>query len=377
MLQDQKIKVDYNSDSQSFKVPLVKGMNHIFVSAWQKKEDDQVCEEKSELSSLRPLSSAPLDLTINCKGNECGKALKTEDATKDKEPNPYSNKYTRAIFGMEQAGASSSASESHPFIDFFFNAPLSKSRLGAWGDVRLTSTPQQIAAFVSSTKNTATAATDDKINDLATSFDFRLGTEVQFNPDNPRNRVSFITGFGATSLLTTPAQSAQIFRVPTDNTNSQFPNFFTDYPEAKGKTYIAFVRPERDRFLRQYFAGLRLKSYPEGDKFPSMLDVTFGQNSAVTGGQLRHFVLGIDGSYHLSLANRSLYIFGSTNLKFGGAKMVKTPYILDPVDSGITLTSPNLVITTRQMNRDVFRIGFGVDLVELFKDKPADKKTAQ
>jgi hypothetical protein len=187
--------------------------------------------------------------------------------------------------------------------------------------------------------------------------------------------VSLIAGFGATSPLTAPEQTAQIFKVPTEKTNSQFASFFVDYPEAAGRTYIAFVRPERDRFLRQYYGGIRLKSYPDGNKFPSMLDVTFGQNAAVTGGKLRHFVLGIDGSYHLTFFDKSMYIFGSTNLKFGGDKMVRTPYVLEPADTSVKLTSPDLAITSRQMNRDAFRIGFGIDLVELFK--PKDKKAEE
>src|SRR5205807_10483574 len=105
-------------------------------------------------------------------------------------------------------------------------------------------------AFISSTANLAGAVKSDKINDIATSFDFKFGPEYQFNPHG-KNRVAFIAGFGAASPLTTPTQSAQIFKVPTDRTNSQFVNFFNDYPEATGKTYIAFVRPQRDRFLRQ------------------------------------------------------------------------------------------------------------------------------
>ncbi len=386
VLDNRKIKVDYNNDSQSFKVPLVKGTNYIFVSAWEKK-DEKTCDENSDLSSLTPFSSTPLDLIINCKGKECGKATDGNAAKQtEEELSPFSSINTRALVGIEQSGASSAASEQNPFIDFFFNTPLHKGkenpdknpRFSMWGDVRLTSTPQQVSAFISSTANVAGAAKADKINDIATSFDFKFGPEIQLNPD-ARNRLSFIAGFGASSPLTEPTGLAQIFKVPTDPSNSQFANFFADYPEAKGKTYIAFVRPERDRFMRQYFAGLRFKSYhydgkgkPE-NRFPSMFDVTVGQNAAVTGGHLHKFVMSFDGSYQLPLKN-ALYIFGSANLKFGGDKFIKTPYTLDPAESTITLTSPNLVTTSRQLNRDSYRIGFAVDLVGLFKpSKPVTK----
>jgi hypothetical protein len=374
VISNQKSAVDYNNDAkQKIEVGLAKGDNIIKVTAYAKKTEKQKCGSDTDLTSLMPLEN-PLTYTVHCDSGACGTAEAKADK-KEQNTNPFSNKYTRAIFGIEQSGASSAASEAHPFLDFFFNAPLTGRRLLAWGDIRLTTTPQQVTAFISSTANVGTAITGNKVNDIATSFDFRFGPELQLNPGNQDHRVSLIVGFGATSPLTAPEQTAQIFKVPTEKTNSQFANFFVDYPEAVGKTYIAFVRPERDRFLRQYYAGLRLKSYPRGDKFPSMLDVTFGQNSAVTGGKLRHFVLGIDGSYHLTFFDKSMYIFGSTNLKFGGDKMVRTPYVLEPADTSVKLTSPDLTITARQMNRDVFRIGFGIDLVELFK--PKDKKAEE
>ena len=372
LLSNQRVVVDYNDGGkQNLQIALAKGDNVIQITAYAKKQAGQKCTTDTDLSSLTPLANS-LTFAIHCDSGNCGTALAKAADPKQKDTTPYSNKYTRAIFGIEQSGASSAASESHPFIDFFFNAPLSANRVLAWGDVRLTTTAQQVTAFISSTANVAAAVTTDKVNDIATSFDFRFGPELQLNPGNPRHRVSLIAGFGATSPLTTPAATAQIFKVPTEKTNSQFANFFADYPEAVGKTYIAFVRPERDRFLRQYFGGIRLKSYPDGNKFPSMLDITFGQNAAVTGGKLSHFVLGIDGSYHLTFFDKSMYIFGSTNLKFGGDKTVRSPYVLEPADTSVKLTSPDLAITLRQMNRDVFRIGFGIDLVELFK--PKDKK---
>jgi len=288
---------------------------------------------------------------------------------------PLSSKYMRALIGIEQAGVSSGTSAQNPFLDFFFNAGLTKTRLAAWGDVRLTSTPQQVTAFVSSASNTAAAATGTKVNDLATSFAFKFGPEYLLNRDpNARIRTSIIAGFGAASTLTAPSQSGQIFKLPSAS-SSQFASFISQYPEAKtpGVAYIAFVPLERDRFFRQYFMGFRIRSYQDDD-FPAMLDITFGQNSAVTGGQLRHFVLGVDGSYRLSLMGNAFYIFGSANLKVGGPKYAGTPFILDPADNTVKLTDANVVITSRQLNRDFYRIGFGVDLIKLFNPKSGDGK---
>lgn len=99
-----------------------------------------------------------------------------------------------------------------------------------------------------------------------------------------------------------PKDSVELFEVPDEN-SSQAEAFFTEFPGAKGKEHIAFITPERDRFLRQYYGGLRFRSYTKDldpvtnvnviqDVFPSMLDITFGQNEAVTGGRLHKFVLG-------------------------------------------------------------------------------------
>jgi hypothetical protein len=279
-----------------------------------------------------------------------------------------SSKYMRAIIGIEQSGVSSGSSAQNPFVDFFFNAGLTKGYLSAWGDVRLTTTPQQVTAFVSAASNVAGAATGTKLNDLASSFNFKMGPEYLLTRgSDAKIRTSVIAGFGAASLLTAPAQSGQIFKLPSP-TSSQSAAFLAQYPEAKtpGAAFIAFVPLERDRFFRQYFMGLRIKSYHQ-EGFPSMLDVTFGQNSAVTGGQLRHFVLGIDGSYRLKLMDNAFYIFGSANLKVGGPKYSGTPFILDPAETTVKLSDSNVVITSRQSNRDFYRIGFGVDLIGLFK----------
>ena len=243
---------------------------------------------------------------------------------------PFSTVNNRFLVGIQQLGASSAESDSSPFFDFFFRPRHPNTRFAMWGDVRLTSTAQQVAAFVSSATNTASVVTGTKLNDFVKSFDFKFGPEWQLNPTSHGTRYALIAGFGAISPLTTPSQSTQIFKVP-DAASSQAEAFNREFPEAAGHKYIAFVPPERDRFFRQYFAGFRIKTYHlnaqgEPDQFPSMLDLTFGQSSAVTGGQLRHFVFGVDGSYQLPF--KGIYIFGSTNFKVGGSKTSKTPFVL-------------------------------------------------
>jgi len=176
VLVDRKIRVDYNNEIQTFKVGLGKGQNDISVSAWKKKGEIKECTEETKLGSLAPLGGDPLPLAVNCTGSACGKML--EPTAKTNTPDPFSSVNNRFLVGVQQSGASSAASDASPFFDFFFRPRHPNSRFAMWGDVRLTSTPQQVAAFVSSATNTATAVTGTKLNEFVSSFDFKFGPEL-------------------------------------------------------------------------------------------------------------------------------------------------------------------------------------------------------
>jgi hypothetical protein len=334
-------------------------------------------------SSSKNKDTTQANTGTNTQDKESPKA--SENTVQD----PLSSMNKRFIIGFEQTGAASTESQSRPFFDLFINTPITKAniteraRFSIWGDVRLTSTPEQVKAFGDVSANPVASITGGKLNQLALSFDFVVGPEIKISGFGHTD-VSFISAFGAVSPLS-PKQSAQIFQVP-DPASSQADAFFRQYPGAKGRQYIGFVTPDRDRFLRQYFGGLRFKTYayatkdkdgkdiPEHleDYFPAMLDVTFGQSEAVTGGRLRKFVVGIDGFYPLPFKDNDkrkfLYLFGSAKFKAGGPKTFSTPFILDTAASSISITDPKVFIADpTQSNRDVFRIGLGVDLIELFK----------
>jgi len=325
-------------------------------------------------------------------GTDTNTAEDSKVANENTVQDPLSSMNKRFIVGFEQTGAASTESQSRPFFDLFINTPITKAtiteraRFSIWGDVRLTSTPEQVKAFGDVSANPVASITGGKLNQLALSFDFVVGPEIKIS-DFGHTNVSFIGAFGAVSPLS-PKQSAQIFQVP-DPASSQADTFFKQYPGAKGRQFIGFITPDRDRFLRQYFGGLRFKTYaykaatrdkdgriikdeqPE-DYFPAMLDVTFGQSEAVTGGRLHKFVVGIDGFYPLPFKDNDkrkfLYLFGSAKFKAGGPKTITTPFILDTAASSISITDPKVFIADpTQSNRDVFRIGLGVDLIELFK----------
>ncbi len=304
--------------------------------------------------------------------------------------NPFSSLNKRFIVGFEQSGGASADSKGQPFMDLFINTPLGSAndkkpaRFSVWGDVRLTSTPEQLSAFSTIGADAIGALTGKETNKFVSGFDFVVGPEIRISQFKNTD-LSFIAAFGAVSPLN-PQQSAQIFQVPKAG-SAQRDEFLEAFPGAKDKEFIAFISPDRDRFLRQYFGGFRFKTYTYDkldekrqatteDKiqnvFPSMLDVTFGQSEVVTGGKLTKFVVTIDGFYPLPFPDkyRFLYLFGTAKFKAGGPKTITKPFILDTAASSVHITDPAVFIADpTPSNRDYYRIGFGVDLFELFRKK--------
>lgn len=343
-------------------------------------------EPDASATSKRPLAdreSAP-EITAATTPEPAPDIGTMKDANAEDAANPFSSMNKRFIIGVEQTGGASAKSEGKPFLNLFINTPLINDkgnpedtlpRVSVWGDVRLTSTPVQIKAFANISSAAIDTITGGKANELALGFDFLVGPEFRLARfDN--TTMSFISAFGAVSPLN-PKQSVELFEVPKEN-SSQAEAFFKEFPGAKGKAHIAFIAPERDRFLRQYYGGFRFRTYTKDNGkiqnvFPSMLDVTLGQSEAVTAGRLHKFVFGLDGFYVLPFPAkyRFLYLFGSAKFKVGGPKTIKTPFLLDSSATSVRVTDANVFIADPiPSNRDVYRIGFGVDLFELFPKHP-------
>jgi hypothetical protein len=320
---------------------------------------------------------------INCKGNSLAQS--------------GSSVYTRAILGFEQSGASSSDSAQKPFLDFFFGAPIGGKeseaippRLATWGQVRFASVPQQQLASNNTLQNFSTGFLTTvqglKVNELVQGFDFLAGLDVRlikpggkgFVDLDPGTRqktsVSFIAAFGAINPFT-QRQTAQVFLVPKINGMTD-PAFLKQFPEAENKTNIAFVSPERDRFYRQYYGGFRFKTFfydKHGEiinRFPALLDVTFGQNELVTG-KLRNAIFRLEGFYPLPFKSaRFFYLYGTAMMKIGGGG-VKTTLPLQLTATTVQLPDANTVVVPIDRNpslrstRDYYRFGMGINLIEL------------
>ncbi len=305
--------------------------------------------------------------------------------------------FARTIVGFEQAGTSAAPSAQKFFFNLYLSVPFPAAqkldkdfgpRVRMWGDIRITSVPQQISSTVGAFAVTFPQQISDiKVNEVAQGAEFLAGVEVrllgQRKPlpsfsDTTKQKFSLhlIFGGGAITPLT-PKDTLEVFSIaPGTLTDEDRARLEALYPQVIGKTEVAFVTADRDRFFRQYYAGFRLKThYFNADdppkplaRFPATLDITYGQNESVTGGRLRGGVIRLEGFYPLPYdQTRFLYLFGTVMLKPSRTK-ITDPLLLQPPDPNIKVPSSQVaMVTVPQANRDYYRIGVGVDFIELVK----------
>ena len=100
--------------------------------------------------------------------------------------------------------------------------------------------------------------------------------------------------------------------------------------------------PNQDRFYRQYYGGLRVES----TQHKHIVDVSFGQNEAITGGRFRGTVVRFDSFYALPLTpGNFLYLFGTAMVR----------------------AAPRAPGEGNTGGRDSYRIGVGVDFFQMLK----------
>jgi hypothetical protein len=104
-----------------------------------------------------------------------------------------------------------------------------------------------------------------------------------------------------------------------------------------GATAPLHLDSGRNRFFRQYYGGVRVASQL---KSPLTLDVAIGQNEAITGGRLEGTILRFDSFYALPVPGAGfVYLYGTMNMK----------------------------TSARGAGSDLYRLGVGIDLVQLLK----------
>ena len=431
--------------------------------------------DAKDTSSTKPLGT----LKLKCAGTKCAHDFLFVTI-------PSSSQNTRVVTGLEQAGASSSKSETKPFIDFFFTTPIAfgrshhdlvqtplfnsdgtavleqgrpkfvwvrrsvlpsgdellstsefdadgnakptvvwirKSflppdkiaapRFGFWGEVRLSSTPEQLTTtgvLPSSLVNLV--ASNGATGNLVQSFDFLAGVEGRLFTANgsflslipgisQKTRFYLAAAVGDISPLDATTENPKFFSIPgkTSSQRALFEQRYGKPPDTA--TYLALVPLERDRFLRQWFAGLRLKTfYCDGpadghgecrtfrNSFPAIVDFMIGQSESVTGGSYKRtevdpvtkvskvrqaFVFRIDAFYPLPIREASfIYLYGTAVMKVGGNQKIENFLVLDPATSAPNINDPTVYVPPvdflrgLQSNRDYYKIGVGINLTDFF-----------
>ena len=294
--------------------------------------------------------------------------------------------YSRAIVGFEQAAASAANSTQKFFFDLTLSAPLPFGKVDPyfgrrarlWGTGRITSVPQQINSGVATfAAGFAQQVGNLKVNEVAQGVEYLVGTEIRLTrrmdpvrfgsfdrSTTNRLSVAFIGAAGATTP-TNPKSTIETFKV------------FAGAPGLPtipaGKDFITFVSSDRDRFFREYYAGIRLQTYyfnylnPDIPlkRFPAVLDITFGQNEAVTGGRLRGGVLRLEGFYPLPYEGmKFINLFGTALMRLRRTQITE-PLILEPAEQTMFPANNVFLQTVPQINRDYYRIGVGIDFISL------------
>lgn len=289
---------------------------------------------------------------------------------------------TRAVVGYEQAGAAAAQKKQDYFFDLFISSsfpfrqkinPDFGERFRTWIDLRFSSIPQSGEATLGAfSTDFATQVAGLKVKDVANVFDFLAGFEYRIAGNDAllpsfdrrtkqKFSLSLIAG-GGTITPTNPLDSITTFKV--FDAAPGLP------PTAIGKQFVAFVQDDRDRFFRQYYAGLRIQTFffnlhnVPMQRFPAQLDLMVGQNEFVTGGKLHGPVVRIEGYFPLPYENlKFINILGTAILRPGRA-VTTIPLVLEPAPAGTIVPGPNVaLIAIPQPNRDYYRAGFGIDFI--------------
>jgi hypothetical protein len=290
------------------------------------------------------------------------------------------------IGGIEQGTYSSLGQNINPFLQAFIEGP--DGRITGWGRVRLLSAPQPSTQGIVSTFTDPTGQlTTQDYSKVGQALDFVAGPRIALS-----SHWSFIAGAGVTTPLNSQSVTLTYAAPPLGTVecalvlkrftaaNGYAPGLTAanDGKNCIGNngtpvTQIAFSNRDRSDFLFKYGAGFRTSNKfgcqdLVSDCTPSygVLDITFGQDEAVTRGLLRHVVFKLDGVLPIPTGKASyLYIFGSAYLRLAKNQDL-SPLILQTA-SGATIPSASVIVLPLQIpDRDFYRIGVGLNINQIF-----------
>ena len=255
------------------------------------------------------------------------------------------------------------------------HAKVYDSRVNLWGNIRIGSSPQQVDASVGQFVATfAEKSAALPINQLAQSGEFLTGLGLnlkKYKQDNRIRMLEAVAFWGGNGSFTEPASRARIFKVPA-TTSTQRPDFdarFKNFPS--NANYLGLVPPDRERFYRQYGGGIRLTSFEIDKPYapPGSYMFTLGQDQLITEGGYKGAVAKIDVFYPLPIGKddgkfKFLFLFGTVNMRISKPTN-GTPLALAPAEATVNIYDPNVRVFSAPSARDTYRIGVGVDFVNL------------
>lgn len=301
---------------------------------------------------------------------------KNKKKQEKKKEKPKKGEGFRFIAGYEFSRANSILGQEQVFADFYVNIPLPlfrgdfwKGRVSLWGDFRLTTIPRQNSSKLGDLPTKFFADIKDlKFNEITQALDFMGGLEILLKDSGSdysirQYSLSFIVSAGVIFPTTPQGDSIPIFKITNELKN--------EHPGGNYE-YVAFVPTDRDRSLRQYYFGFRIKTFApnrKDDDTPALLDLTFGLNDAATGGRGNFFkgtVFRIDGFHPFQISGIPVYIFGTIVVNTS-KETLRTPSFFEKAPDDVVITNKNVFIyPVPESNRDYYRVGIGLDLWTLF-----------
>ncbi len=325
--------------------------------------------------------------------------LSAKQASNQKYESP--GVFNRAIIGFEQTGASSTPSSTNFFLNLYSVRALEKTHsFFLWGDLRLTTLPSQQRQGVVKDSFSSFSSTllGTNVNEAVNSASFLIGAQYRIpkvvRVGNIHFYTSLVAGFGGTTPINPPTSVIEGFDISkkeirqrlvnyANQPNSAFKlpaGFTADTPDFDK---LAFVPQERNRFFRQYFGGVRFETfYLDNKTLPAIIDIGFGQNEGITGGRLKGGVMRFDAFFPLGIPARigafsfdgAIYIYGTALMRTTKSVASGNSLILPRFDGSISVGDPKLLlISLPQQDRDFYRIGAGVDLIQLIRNAKKPK----
>jgi hypothetical protein len=320
--------------------------------------------------------------------------------------------------GFEQSYLSSQSNQTNAFVRAFTKASIpitASSSFNTWGVIRDLGAPAANSTqnLVSTISNPDGTVTSQSLSTVGYSVDFLVGVGFDRPIAKTQGQYSWgpILAVGATTPLSS-SSAATGYKVPALGTEecselqARFasPNAYKTYspdlvagnahnclynqagvaPGSSGTpvSTLAFAGINRSNFLEKYEVGVRtvFRTYADSKQTKcsignscnrGIVDFTAGQDEAITGGVMRHFVFKVDGVQPFPYTGGYMYLFGTVALRSERNTQLP-PLVLSPAAASDLADIPSahvFVEPFKQPNKDFYRIGVGLSVDKLLKKK--------